>query len=1698
MDTSKMFACIIMHPKLFPGPITDPGNPLRVEMLVEVGVNDLTKRKDMPGGRRCLASSPQVKGRNTMKRLCFSLVLLVGLSLLLGASLGAESAEARPATQTALGTPVQQPYPGPDAHPIPGKIEAEDYDTGGKDVAYHDNTPGNYGGQYRGDDVDIEAASDTGGGYSVGWTEQGEWLRYTIHIAEATRYDIQVRVASAVGRTVSDTLPIVGSITWTVPLTKTLHVELDGNDITGPLTFLTTGGWQSWNSVFTRGVPLPAGEHRMHLVMDSGSFNVNWVWISKTLDDPVNELIRQMTITEKIAQLCGSGWMETADNVRLGIQGFRYADGPHGIRDGKATAFPVDMAMAATWDPDLVTQVGAALGEEARGKGKNQVLGPCVDITRDPRNGRSPESAGEEPYLAGKIGAAIVRGIQSTQAIATPKHLLAKNHQTNRRSANYPIDARTWREFYGLPFRMAVQQGGAWSIMSAYNWINGRPSSANRELLTEILRDEWGFDGYVVSDWDSIYTSAAEAIKAGLDLEMPYTPGKFCAELEGDIARGEVSIETLDRAVERILRTKQAAGMLDSYPLGNPSDVCSPAHRALALKVAQESITLLKNEDQILPLDKTQPLTIALVGPSADVAQLDGWGSSAVDACYAYTPKQGIANRTTGYPVKIVYAKGCDINSADTGGFPEAIAAARAADVVVFVGGLDNTQEGEERDRVGGSVQLPGQQQALINALATANPNLIVVLESGGVVALEQSIANIKGLLFAAYPGLEGGNALADVLFGDVNPSGKLPVTMPRNDAQLPAWDDLDFSGDLGDGFGYRRFDSLGSTPQYAFGHGLSYTTFAYGNLTVAPAAASADTPILVSVAVTNTGARAGAEIVQLYLSVRFADPVARTLVPMPVKQLRGFQRITLAPGQTQTVTFTLGPEELSFWSVSDNSFRIEPGAYTVRVGGSSDNLPLSAVFNLTAPRLYDSATGQTAPAQLPILADMARHRPVTCSSIEKPGLACENAVDGDLATRWSSEFSDPQWIYVDLGASKHIERIILRWEAAYAPAYRIETSSDAIAWTELYSTTTGDGEVDNLAVSGASRYVRMHGTQRVVANWGYSLLAFEVYGQSHVVYLPLVLRNSSSPSPTPTPRPVSILVDDFEMPPHAGESIFPFNRVGGDRGSVNGSSMVWGRGQITSTIAPEQTWGGGWLSLNHKRDAQLPIDFSRVLPVQILAPYQSQITGLTVQIARGTADRLLRLELKDHGALRWAYTTTLTGAAQIVSVNLPTLGMINELLWVMDQAAAGDFVVLDSIAFTATTPITDTATAAFVWSYGMLLNNWNPATGLARDKGQDASGQFDAIQATGSLAAATAQASQLGVIARADAIQIVSRISNTLLLDLPRFRGLWPHFTVTATDGITIAWGTEWSTIDTVLAAVGLLTAQNGLGLDTSGTEQMLRGIDWADLTQPNGMISMGYEYDGRRAGYEKDGQWVELFWDTFGGESWLVELAYVSAIGQVAQIRNAAPPTANGSGFIDELAWLLVPPPARPDYWGTDWPVYRSAAADKLINYYPSNYPAACFTRFGLFGLSAAEVPVPGRVLAKEVYQGLGVGGRSGPANDGATLLGAPVVVPHYAALIASLRPVEVTRMWAWLIQYGYFSPLNNVESLMFPVGAGCDPASAVWNQLKGSWNLALQTLGWGRYLAERRGEIPVLWQATTANALLRRGYRLLAPAQ
>jgi hypothetical protein len=566
--------------------------------------------------------------------------------------------------------------------------------------------------------------------------------------------------------------------------------------------------------------------------------------------------------------------------------------------------------------------------------------------------------------------------------------------------------------------------------------------------------------------------------------------------------------------------------------------------------------------------------------------------------------------------------------------------------------------------------------------------------------------------------------------------------------------------------------------------------------------------------------------------------------------------------------------------------------------------------------------------------------------------------------------------------------------------------------------------------------------------------------------------------------REIKILVDDFDPQPLDGDLQYYYNRLGGDRGSINDSVLEWGIGQVTTRVSSGKSWGGVWMSLNHPIRESLPVDFSAVLPSQIKPEFQSQIAGLRVEISGASPNSHFKIELKNRDVVEWKQEVTLSGGEQILAFQLPPLGEINHLVWVLDQATIEDFVILDSVSFTATTQILDTPTAAFVWSYGMLLENWNPATGLVRDKARDASGEFDAVQATGSLAAATAIAEQLGIIEHKEAVQIVEIISETLLSDLPRYHGLWPHWLKTSSKGeITIVKNTEWSSVDTAIAAIGLLGAQNGLDLDTTGTERLLQAIDWRDLVTPSG-ISHGYGFSKERLPYA---------WDVFGGESWLVELVYAAVTGRVTGLSYPKPPTANGSGFIDELAWLFMPPP-REDYWGVDWLEYRNTAVDIQVSYYPENYPESCLVKAGLFGLSAAEVPSPWYVSKEDIYQAFSLGGRFELPKDGAAIMGSPVVVPHYSAMVAPLQPVAAINSWEWFIDHHFFTPLNNVESLMFLSNSPCSSNSVKWNHMKGSWNLALQTLGWGRYLAHRSGQVPILWQAVDENDFLSQGYKLL----
>ncbi len=909
----------------------------------------------------------------------------------------------------------------------------------------------------------------------------------------------------------------------------------------------------------------------------------------QTIEQKITALLIKMTLQEKILQLAQNpDAFSTADNTRLGIPGFLMADGPHGFRGTPATSFPVGIGMAATWDRDLAQRVGVAMGEEFLGKGKSQALGPCLDLDRDPRNGRSPETGGEDPFLDAQITMNVVRGLQSTGCIATVKHYNANHRENGRNTNDVLMFKRDMEERSGLTFRTAVQEGGALCVMNAYNLINGAYCAENRILLTDILRTDWGFPYYVVSDWGSI-TNTAKAIQAGCDMCMG--ADNYKNDLPGLVSAGTVSEATIDTAVRRVLRTKFVAGLMSTPARGNSGDVGSVQHQELCLEAGQKSLVLLKNEGSILPIS-TSVGSIALIGPNAAVLRTDANGSSWVSPVSAISPKAVLEARL-GTP-RVKYAVGCAINSGDTSGFAAARTAAASSDVVVFIGGLDPDQEGEGHDRVGGSINLPGQQQSLINALAAVNPNVVVVLFSGGICGINASVANMKGLIYAFYPGEEAGFALAQVLLGDINPSGKLPVTMPISDAQLPAWNDDFMDGDMGGG--YRWFDANAITPQFPFGYGLSYTSFSYSNLVVSPSSIAAGEPVTVTVDVTNTGSLSGEEVGELYLS--HTDPS----VDLPAKQLKGFQRVNLLPGVMATVSFTLSADEFLYYNESSSAFDVFPGTYKIQVGGSSVDLPLSGTVTVTDatrkpdviittlnvvppyPSVGDTVTflasvknksAMAIPAGTPIkvsfringnevstaltttepipaagmvlleanggptsdffwhpsatgdytvsavvdpdnaideilegnntVSKVVRVNPprplnlallknVSVSSVETSGLEGDKAVDGSMGTRWSSLFSDPQWITIDLGSTVHIDHVLLQWEAAYGKEYYIQVSNDNSAFDNVYHETAGNGGVDSIGVGRDARYVKMLGIQRGT-QYGYSLYEFEVYG---------------------------------------------------------------------------------------------------------------------------------------------------------------------------------------------------------------------------------------------------------------------------------------------------------------------------------------------------------------------------------------------------------------------------------------------------------------------------------------------------------------------------------------------------------------------------------------------------------------------------
>jgi beta-glucosidase len=671
------------------------------------------------------------------------------------------------------------------------------------------------------------------------------------------------------------------------------------------------------------------------------------------LETRINAILASMTVQEKIEQL----YYKTDGNARLGVKQFTGSDGPHGVGSGAKgfSCFPVTLAMAATWDPELIMRAGRAISLEQAARGRDRIAGPVLDLLVDPRNGRAPETIGEDPFLGGRISEAFILGQNTTPVFGSIKHYNLNTFEFNRRTNNYLSDERSLVEFWGYHWKRAVQAGGAMSVMCAYNWVNGDKCAENGFMIKDLLRDHWGFRYYTMCDWGG-FSSTEKALDAQLD----FCEGNdlYIKELPEGVKTGRFDSSKVERAARNILRTKLVSGMIDGVAEIPASVIDSKEHRDLVYETGLKGLVLLKNADNILPLKK-EVRSIAVIGPNASVLPLDGNSSSKVNPSYRI-PVLDAIKKWAGEE-KVTFAKGCNINDTDRSHFREAVAAARNSEYVVFVGGLDQTMEGEgyflfreadesggefkvRPDRISQSVLLPGMQNELIKALAKVNPNIILVVISGGTCSVTPVIQDIKGLIYAFYPGQEGGRAIADVLFGHYNPSGKMPATMPKDDSQLrpisPDFRDMVYKG-----VGYRWFDSQNLNPEFAFGYGLSYTTFEYADIKIANSNPKTGDIIKITFDLKNTGIIPGEEVCQLYVTTGNIDPA----FPMPVKQLRGFKKVLLNPGEIRSLTFELTPEDLYVWNEKSRSYQVPQGDYTIRAGGSSDNLPLKAQFHLMA-----------------------------------------------------------------------------------------------------------------------------------------------------------------------------------------------------------------------------------------------------------------------------------------------------------------------------------------------------------------------------------------------------------------------------------------------------------------------------------------------------------------------------------------------------------------------------------------------------------------------------------------------------------------------------------------------------------------------------------------------------------------------------
>ena len=945
------------------------------------------------------------------------------------------------------------------------------------------------------------------------------------------------------------------------------------------------------------------------------------------LETRVSDLMNRMTPDEKISLLAGTEFT-TQPIPRLGVPPMAMADAGQGVRGGMestlgpATAFPSGVAMASTWNPALIGRVGAAIGIEAQNKGTGiqVLLGPAVNIHRSPLGGRNGEYFSEDPFLTGRLAVSYIRGMQGVGTVASIKHFSANNQETHRFTVDVQVSERALREIYLPGFEMGVKDGGVWTVMSSYNMLNGPYASANRYLLTDILKRGWGFDGLVMSDWGGVHETA-RVINAGNDLEMPGRGFLAPAKVQDALTRGLTTQAQIDDNVRRIVRTILRSGVLNGPKTPNPVLVNSAASRAVALQAAQEGIVLLKNERQTLPLNASKIRSIAVIGPAAREMQIGAQGSPGVTPLRSVGPLEGIQSRV-GAGVQVRFALGesngspfpagtikaptsgaagfqaeyfrgtnlegaptttrtdaqVDLNVALTGTgtenysarwtgvftarksgptqflfraddgcrlflddkkiidfwqnsgatthiatvqltagqsyrlraeyfqaggnavaqlrvlepgtnpYSEAVNAARQSDVAIVCVTTRGT-EGEGQDRP--SMALPENQDELIRQIVAANPKTIVVLNNGTPVLMPW-LRSVPALVEAWFPGQEGGRALAQVLFGDVNPSGHLPTTLGAQREDYP--DAANFGGngrfiryEEGIYVGYRAFDKRKIQPLFPFGHGLSYTTFRLSGLKLSSPTLVPGGRLTANVRVTNTGKRAGARVVQLYVR----DPAPKT--DKAVRELKGFAKVFLQPGASQTVALQLSPRDFAWCDVQAKGWRVNAGTYHIEVGDSSRNLAQRTTVRLAnyfepIPFMRDEVLlppRETAP-------DLALGKRAFASSLQQ-GLRADFAFDDNIATRWQSESRDNEWLAVDLGAPQRIGRVRLGWETAFASAYRIEVSDDGQSWRTVYTTNQSEGGSESISFAPVTaRFVRVFAVKRAI-EFGPSLFDFEV-----------------------------------------------------------------------------------------------------------------------------------------------------------------------------------------------------------------------------------------------------------------------------------------------------------------------------------------------------------------------------------------------------------------------------------------------------------------------------------------------------------------------------------------------------------------------------------------------------------------------------